>query len=74
MLTMTTVGCVECSFCIGTPVGTSSSIGQRVVVRDTAAEGGGGGGGGGEITTSGSPAKSQSNLHKILSGLSPPVI
>lgn len=59
------------SFWTGTPVGTSSSIGQRVVVLDTAAEGGGGGGGG-DITTSGSPARSQSNLQRILSGWSPP--
>nr|KAF7419966.1 hypothetical protein H0235_010263 [Vespula pensylvanica] len=52
---------------------TSSSIGQRVVVLETAAEGGGGGGGGGEITTSGSPPRSQSNLQRMLSGWSPPV-
>lgn len=70
MLT-TTVVCVASSFCDGTPVGTSSSIGQSVVVLETVADGGGGGGGG-EITTSGSPAKSQSNLQSILSGLSPP--
>lgn len=55
----------------GTPVGTSSSIGQRVVVLEIVAEGGGGGGGG-EITTSGSPARSQSNLQRIFSGWSPP--
>lgn len=60
------------SFWTGTPVGTSSSIGQRVVVLETVAEGGGGGGGGGEITTSGSPARSQSNLQRIFSGWSPP--
>ncbi|KAG7199013.1 hypothetical protein KM043_013165 [Ampulex compressa] len=68
----TTEACVGSSFWTGTPVGTSSSIGQRVVVLETAAEGGGGGGGGGEITTSGSPARSQSNLQRILSGWSPP--
>jgi len=63
---------VGSSFWTGTPVGTSSSIGQRVVVLETVAEGGGGGGGGGEITTSGSPARSQSNLQRIFSGWSPP--
>lgn len=67
----TTEAWVGSSFWTGTPVGTSSSIGQRVVVLDTAAEGGGGGGGG-DITTSGSPARSQSNLQRILSGWSPP--
>lgn len=69
---MTTEACVDSSFWAGTPVGTSSSIGQRVVVLETVAEGGGGGGGGGEITTSGSPARSQSNLQRIFSGWSPP--
>jgi hypothetical protein len=69
---MTTEACVGNSFWTGTPVGTSSSIGQRVVVLETGAEGGGGGGGGGEITTSGSPARSQSNLQRIFSGWSPP--
>lgn len=69
---MTTEACVDNSFWAGTPVGTSSSIGQRVVVLETVAEGGGGGGGGGEITTSGSPARSQSNLQRIFSGWSPP--
>ena len=62
-------------------MGTSSSIGQSVVVRATLADGGGGGGGTGtatgmttgpgEIITSGSPACSQSNLHNMLSGWSP---
>ncbi|KAF7395849.1 hypothetical protein HZH68_009899 [Vespula germanica] len=66
-------GFLGSSFWTGTPVGTSSSIGQRVVVLETAAEGGGGGGGGGEITTSGSPPRSQSNLQRMLSGWSPPV-
>lgn len=70
MLT-TAVVCTANSFWVGTPVGTSSSIGQRVVVLETVAEGGGGGGGG-EITTSGSPAKSQSNLQSMLSGWSSP--
>ena len=60
------------SFWTGTPVGTSSSIGQRVVVLETEADGGGGGGGGGDITTSGSPTRSQSNRQRILSGWSPP--
>jgi len=69
---MTTEAWVGNSFWTGTPVGTSSSIGQRVVVLETGAEGGGGGGGGGEITTSGSPARSQSNLQRIFSGWSPP--
>lgn len=69
---MTTEACVGSSFWTGTPVGTSSSIGQRVVVLETVAEDGGGGGGGGEITTSGSPARSQSNLQRIFSGWSPP--
>lgn len=69
---MTTEACVDSSFWAGTPVGTSSSIGQRVVVLEIVAEGGGGGGGGGEITTSGSPARSQSNLQRIFSGWSPP--
>lgn len=71
---MTAEACVGSSFWTGTPVGTSSSIGQRVVVLETVAEGGGGGGGGGEITTSGSPARSQSNLQRIFSGWSPPNI
>jgi len=68
----TTEACVSSCLWAGTPTGTSSSIGQRVVFFETVAEGGAGGGGGGEITMSGSPARSESNLQRIFSEWSPP--
>ena len=54
------------------PVGTSSSIGQSVVIDPV--PNGGGGGGGGDTTTSGSPLRSQSNLHTTPSPWSPSAI